>query len=849
MRTVPRIFGHTEIPPIRYDPTPTLARFHNSNKFVRGIKGPIGSGKSSGCVMEVYMRAEEQEPYGGVRYTRFAAIRTTYPELLSTTMKTWREWVPEEICPISMSVPITGHMQEQMPDGTWMDMEIVFLALEKEDDVRKLKSLELTGAWVNEASEVSPSIIKMLMGRVGRYPSKRMGGATWNGILMDTNPPDTDSWWHELAVEKKPLTYEFFDQPPAVLEMPRKEGEVLPEFVPNTGQDPRWPAAENVENHQEGYYYWMKQVPGSDPQWIRVFLMGEYGTTVEGKPIYPEYHDDVHASKIELEALRGLPLILGWDFGGCYSDDTEVLTLNGWKHFRDVDPKADRVATLNPSDKEISFAPINYKVEFDYTGDLLRFKTLNMDFLVTPEHRTPFSHRHSPSVISFTSAEDLSQRTRSHQYIQLAGHWSGTPYTLLGLPEELSMRFWGWYLSEGCCHFRGPHAKVTIYQKNHTAELEEVLFDPRWLEIGIRWLKGKDRYQCTSRDLCQHLSITGRAREKYIPPSVKEASRTGIRAFMDAFIAGDGHKRSRVQINSGIGKTQTGEWTCATASVRLKDDLQEMILKAGWCSAARIYHGKGSTMKSGRRIRPSDIWIISVKRLDRAEITPRCVSRVPYKGSVYCLNVPFHTLYVRRNGRPCWNGNTPTVAFCQVSSHGQFRIIDEMSSEDMGIRRFARQHVAPLLATRFPEMEIFSVADPSGNTRGPTNEISCLQELNDAGIPTEMARTNLFVPRREAVAGFLNRMVDGMPGLLVSPRCKMARDGFIGKYRYRIARLSTGEKWTGEPEKNAWSHIHDCIQYAAMYAESGAGLPINARLSTSGASAREVVPENPEGWT
>jgi hypothetical protein len=39
--------------------------------------------------------------------------------------------------------------------------------------------------------------------------------------------------------------------------------------------------------------------------------------------------------------------------------------------------------------------------------------------------------------------------------------------------------------------------------------------------------------------------------------------------------------------------------------------------------------------------------------------------------------------------------------------------------------------------------------------RVQTDERTCLQELEEAGIATEAANTNDFIPRREAVAFFL----------------------------------------------------------------------------------------------
>ncbi|MCH7527338.1 MAG: hypothetical protein IID39_07875, partial [Planctomycetes bacterium] len=70
-----------------------------------------------------------------------------------------------------------------------IDCEVMFRALDRPDDVKKVLSLDLTGAWVNEAREVPKGIIDALTDRVGRYPSKRKGGPSWRGLIMDTNAP------------------------------------------------------------------------------------------------------------------------------------------------------------------------------------------------------------------------------------------------------------------------------------------------------------------------------------------------------------------------------------------------------------------------------------------------------------------------------------------------------------------------------------------------------------------------------------------------------------------------------------------------------------------------------------
>lgn len=289
---------------IQYQAEPTVAKFHADDSFVRGLMGPIGSGKSVGCCVEIMSRALQQvpSPHDGMRYSRWAIIRQSYPELKSTTIKTWQEWFPPQICPIKYDTPIIGNLQlSNIGDGTGLDLEVLFLALDRPQDIKKLLSLELTGGWINEAKEMPRQVLDMLTGRVGRFPSKRMGGFNWTGVIMDTNPPDEDHWYYRLAEESRPRNYKFFKQPPAIIV---QDGH----YVPN-------PEAENVRNHTLGADYYLNQVPGKDPEWIKVYLMGQYGMVTDGKPVYPEYQDSAHCSEVELEPYKGLPILLGWDFG------------------------------------------------------------------------------------------------------------------------------------------------------------------------------------------------------------------------------------------------------------------------------------------------------------------------------------------------------------------------------------------------------------------------------------------------------------------------------------------------------------------------------------------------------
>lgn len=275
---------------IEYTPSPTLEQFHASNAFVRGVRGPIGSGKSVACCWEIYSRAMEQaKGPDGVRHSRWVAVRNTYGELQTTTVRTWLDWFPSDIVGrIVYGAPIEQTCVFEHDDGGRVELEMWFLALDRPDHVKKLLSLECTGIWLNEARELPRAILDAASGRVGRFPRKSEGGASWFGVIMDTNPPDSDHWWYTLAEELKPDGFEFFAQPPG-------DG----------------PDAENLVNLPDGYY--KRLVPGKSDEWVKVYVRGEYGFVLDGRPVYPEYRDSLHVR--EFNALPALPLYGGMDFG------------------------------------------------------------------------------------------------------------------------------------------------------------------------------------------------------------------------------------------------------------------------------------------------------------------------------------------------------------------------------------------------------------------------------------------------------------------------------------------------------------------------------------------------------
>lgn len=316
-----------------YVAVPTFARVHRDTRKYLFIRGSVGSGKSSGCILHCFLNAMKQAPdLDGVRRSKYGILRASYPSLKSTTIDSWvNDWFGPLI-KITYDVPIRGIIEMEHPDGkTFIEMKLVFLALDREEDVNKLQSLQVTAAHINEASETPRGIYQMLKSRVDRYPKTRplsrvhpdfreeyrpylnkynKIGAINPFIIHDYNSVPTQHWLYKIAEEEKPNNHGFYTQPPALLMCDSSEG-----FVKDNENN--WykinPAADNIENLTEDYY--IDQCDGADPEWISVFVLNNYGNIRAGRPVYKMYDDKAHFYDKEYTPAQGIPIVIGVDTG------------------------------------------------------------------------------------------------------------------------------------------------------------------------------------------------------------------------------------------------------------------------------------------------------------------------------------------------------------------------------------------------------------------------------------------------------------------------------------------------------------------------------------------------------
>jgi hypothetical protein len=166
-------------------------------------------------------------------------------------------------------------------------------------------------------------------------------------------------------------------------------------------------------------------------------------------------------------------------------------------------------------------------------------------------------------------------------------------------------------------------------------------------------------------------------------------------------------------------------------------------------------------------------------------------------------------------------GLTPAAAFLQQQANGRWHGIDELVCFDLGASRFAdalKRKVSEI-RTMIPKgdsLEFVFRGDPSGESRSATDEETYFSVLRANGIPALPASTNDPTIRRDAITRPLTRMIDGGPGILLSPKMKMFRKALKGAWCYRRVKVSGSDRFKDEADKNEFSHIGEAGEYAIM---------------------------------
>lgn len=377
--------------------------------------------------------------------------------------------------------------------------------------------------------------------------------------------------------------------------------------------------------------------------------------------------------------------------GFCYSDDTEILTDQGWKFFQDLN-RTEKVATLNPSSGVMEYQnPLDYQI-IPYRGFLLHYNKKNYtDLLVTPNHKL-FIRDGCSQKIPFSFKSEL-ERTSENIKFKRDFIWIGQNKNFFLKNKEYKIEdyveFMGWFLSSGyTTKNRVGISKSTSssYNKQIKLILEK---------MGFKYGHSKADYIFYNEEWYDYLRQFEISKEKFVPNFIKELTPNLIKIFLKTFAKGSGHK-------------QKENYVLYSSSIKLINDLQELVFKSGGTGSIRV---KNKTRKqkiksdkksiSKKEICYEVIWDLKNGKEFEFKGRPNVVW---YDGFVYDVTVPkYHTLLVRRNGKPIWSSNSDALIMLGIKydSEEALKFIDQLSdpyikgTEEVAPDSFYKRIIAP----------------------------------------------------------------------------------------------------------------------------------------------------------
>ena len=325
----------------------------------------------------------------------------------------------------------------------------------------------------------------------------------------------------------------------------------------------------------------------------------------------------------------------------CYHPDTEILTREGWKKIGDV-KKGELVATMDPETRQLFYKPAIRTFSYDYDGDMVAPSSQNgekrsgVDFLVTPNHKM-LVHRKDGDPLVFKEAKDckggfkyarygILNEGEKPEFFEIKGlKYSDKEYRKRGrkplvFPIVPFLKLLGWYLSEGATN--GKYMIVICQEKvvgreQIKEDLEDFPYPCIERDIGFV-LHGKD--------LAHYFFQFGKSKDRFIPEDVKRLHPSLLTHLLDTLIKGDGRWE------------KNGRWSYGTTSKRLADDIAEIAVKLGYTVGGHIQ--KTLTSKGNK------VWYI--RGCPSKDTSASVIKKVPYKGKVYCMEVPPYNTLVSR---------------------------------------------------------------------------------------------------------------------------------------------------------------------------------------------------------
>ncbi len=323
----------------------------------------------------------------------------------------------------------------------------------------------------------------------------------------------------------------------------------------------------------------------------------------------------------------------------CLSEDTEILTAEGWKGHEEI-KKENIIKTFNLESGEIEDKKVLKMFSRDYKGKMYRLKNRIQDQLISPEHRVV---RKKFNTENYT-LEPIEETTKlkSPFIIPIAGK-NSNPDTDI---SDEQIKLMAWIISEGSIekpgkNYRSCH-RVSIYQSRikNKENYEEII--NLFQHFGFEYT---DRPQLGLGEEVRHLRLNAESSKEihqwfgskenvhFIPDCLLDLSQRQSRLFLETYLKADGSEDCKI----------------ATIRPALIDDLQRIVVNAGY----------GFTVLKRKPLGVGKKYLYILRIIRHKETYISKVEKVDYEGTIWCPTTENGTLIARRKGKVFVTGNCP----------------------------------------------------------------------------------------------------------------------------------------------------------------------------------------------
>ena len=350
-------------------------------------------------------------------------------------------------------------------------------------------------------------------------------------------------------------------------------------------------------------------------------------------------HDNLSYAQVE-QAIQeflynmAVPTRVGFQ---CISEDTEILTPEGWKNYEEV-KVGDSIKTFNLKTETIEDKKVLKMFKKDYKGEMYNLTNRIQDQLISPEHRV-VRKKFNQGEYALETIEDVA-KLKSPFIIPIAGNNKRKDAKI----SDEQIKLMSWIISEGSIELPGDNYRscyrVSIYQskiknKKNYDEIVSLLnhFKFNYSEYASTGLGNEViRLRIDANGSKKIHQWFSKENVHFIPNSLLSLSERQSKLFLETYLKADGAEDCKI----------------ATTDAGLLDGLQIIVVNAGY----------GFTVLTRKpTIGKKEIYILRLIKHRETYISD--IKKVKYDGIIWCPTTENQTIIARRKGKVFITGNCP----------------------------------------------------------------------------------------------------------------------------------------------------------------------------------------------